>query len=349
MRRPLPSAALACLAAVALAGLACRVELGPPGGRGAASGGGISGELWVYTSMYEEVVRSLEPLVAARYPDLDVRFFQAGSEKVSQRLEAELAGGGSPADLVLTSDPFWYEQARREGRLLRYASPESLRIPREYLDLDGYWATSRLSLMVLAAHGERVPEAERPRRFADLAEPRFRDRVTTGDPLASGTNLTLLAFLQAERGWDFYRRLRGNGLVAAGGNSAVLTRIESGERPVGAILLENLLAARENRTPAVTILPEDGAVTIPGPIAILAGTDNPEAAKAVYDLVLSPEGQRAIVAGRMYSPRPDVPPPEGAPPLGSFPVKPWTEDFVGSVVDGREALVRTYEAVRAGR
>ena len=53
---------------------------------------------------------------------------------------------------------------------------------------------------------------------------------------------------------------------------------------------------------------------LPSPIAIFAGTQNPEAAKAVTDWWLSKEGQQAIVTkGWMHSVRDDVAPPKGAP------------------------------------
>jgi iron(III) transport system substrate-binding protein len=194
-----------------------------------------------------------------------------------------------------------------------------LQVDRALVDPDARWVTSRLSLVVLAANREL---ATPPRSFADLAEPALRDRVTFADPLASGSAYTLLAFLLRDEGWPFVERLDANGLVAAGGNSAVLARIDTAERPVGALLLENLLSARA--TQAVPIFPEDGAVLVPGPIALTAGCPNPAAAGAVYDLVLSPAGQALMVEGDMYAVLPGLPPPEGAPALDAIRVRPWT-------------------------
>ncbi len=342
---PTPVSRRAVLVGLSAALAGCRVEFGPPG-EGKVEPG-LTGEVWVYTSMYESVLAGLKPIIAEKYPKLQVKWFQGGSEKVAARIEAEWAAGGSPADLILISDPFWYEQAKRHGKLLRHASPESLRLPREYLDLDGYWATCRLSVMVMTVNGEKIPPADRPRAFMDLSSPSYKDRVSSGDPLASGTTLTWMAFLQKKHGWEHFRALRANGLVAAGGNSAVLTRVESGEKPVGVILLENLLAARAHATPAVPLFPVDGAVVIPGPVAILKDGPNPEAARALQDLFLSPEGQAEIIKGNMYSPRPDLPPPAGAPPWGSFPVQPWSEEFLQEVVDGKKGLLEGYAQIMA--
>lgn len=180
--------------------------------------------------------------------------------------------------------------------------------------------------MVLAAN-ESV--AEPPKSFAALADPLWKDQITTPDPLASGTAFTWLAFLVRDSGWPLVESIERNGLVAAGGNSAVLTRIETRERPVGVLLLENLLAAKT--TPAKVVFPEDGAVLVPGPIALTTDCRNPTAAKAIYDLVLSPEGQRIIVGGNMYAALPSIPPPTGAPALDTIPVRTWTAGWVDTI------------------
>jgi iron(III) transport system substrate-binding protein len=308
---------------------ACRVEFGPPGGTAAPAGDAPSGEVWIYTSMYPSVIESFEALLRQELPQIEPRFYQAGSEKVAQRIEAEWTAGGSPACLVLTSDPFWYVRSARAGRLQRHLAPDVLRIDRALVDPDGTWATARLSLMVLAVP-ESMPAQERPRRFSDLADPRFAGRITIGDPLASGTTYTWLAFMLQEGGWTLVDQMRANGLVAAGGSSAVLGRITSGERPVGALLLENLLSA--DGTVAVPVFPEDGAVLVPGPIALTAECRNPVAARAIYDLILSRAGQQLIVAGDMYSPLPSLPPPQGAPPLTELAVRPWRDGLLEELV-----------------
>lgn len=301
--------------------MSCRVELGPPEGREACEGAEVAGEVWVYTSIYPHVIDRLDALAAEALPGVEVEWYQAGSEKVAQRIEAEWAAGASPACVVLTSDPFWYAKVAEEGRLAPHLAPDVLKVDRGLVDAEGRWATVRLSLVVLAAN---PGVADPPRAFADLAAPAWRGRITIGDPLASGSAFTLLAFLAAD-GWSQVEALAANGLVASGGNAAVLARVESGERPVGAVLLENLLSAE--RGTAVPVFPEDGAVLVPGPVALTAGCPNPAAARALYDLLLSPRGQAVMVEGDLYAALPGLPPPDGAPPLDQVEVRPWVPGF----------------------
>ena len=266
-----------------------------------------SGELWVYTSMYRQVIDALDPLLKERLPDVTIHWYQAGSEKVASRLEAERAAGAIRADLIATSDPFLYERLKREGALLPYASTHALRIPRELLDLDAHYAAARISTMVLV---HRSDLANPPSRFAELAQPEWRGRVAIGDPLTSGTAFTWSVFMEGRYGAEFFERLRANEVVVAGGNAAVLQKVEGGEAEVGVLLLENALAAEARGSPIRHAYPEDGAVLIPGPLAIFKTTRNPVAAKAFVDVLLSPEGQRIIVErGDMHAVDPRLPGP----------------------------------------
>jgi iron(III) transport system substrate-binding protein len=307
--------------------LACELHLGPlphqdpnlPQPAAKPQGGpaqpDASGEVWVYTSLYENVIELLNPLLQEQLPHVKVQWYRAGSEKVITRLETELKAGSSPADLVLVSDPFWYHKLQQEGRLAQHLSLPMLALPREDVDPDARWATSRVSTMVIAYHPDLIAPDQVPPSFEALATEPMRNKLTLGDPLASGTNFTTLAFLSKRYGWTYYERLRQLGAVANGGNSAVLQRIEGKEFPVGVVLLENVLTSQAKGSPVRWLAPKDGVITIPGQVALLSASDNPAASRLVYDFLLSPKAQAAIVQGDMHSARPDVAPPDDTPTL----------------------------------
>ncbi|MHB8879697.1 MAG: extracellular solute-binding protein, partial [Myxococcaceae bacterium] len=233
------------------------------------------------------------------------------------RLEAELTAGGTQADLLITSDPFLYERFKREGRLLPYASPLSLRIPRSLIDLDGAYATCRLSTMVLVHRADL--KGEPPSSFRDLTDPKFKGEVALVDPLTSGTGFTWAVFLEHRYGEGFFAELRGNGARVSGGNAAALQAVQGGEAQVGVVLLENALAAIGKGSALVIRYPSDGAVIVPGYAAIFRSSRNPGAAKALEDLLLSPEGQDAIVKlGDMHAADPRVAGPRGEPGLAEL-------------------------------
>jgi iron(III) transport system substrate-binding protein len=314
------------LALLLLAG--CRIETASPGTSTASpKTGAPAGEVWVYTSVYRHVLDALEPKLKAALPGVTIHWFQAGSEKVAAKLEAELAAGGSPCDVLITSDPFLYERFKQEGRWLRYASPNGLRTPQRYVDLDGHYAAVRLSTMVLV-HRAGTPA---PTSFAALTEPEWKGEVALGDPLTSGTAFTWAVSMEKALGPTYFEKLRANEARIAGGNAAVLQKLEGGEAKVGVLLLENALAAKAKGSPIEIAWPSDGAVVVPGYAAIMGSTQHAEAAKALIDVLLSPEGQQVIAQlGDMHAVDPRVPGPKGSISLDELVQKsaPWGEEML---------------------
>lgn len=279
-------------------------------------------EVKVYTSVYREVVdlikAPVEAKLAGQTPPIKVTWVQGGSRKIAKRLEKEWAAGKDGGDILLTSDPAFYKELKAAGKLVAYESPEAARQPAGYKDADGYWATARFSTMVIGVS----PEVEagmtspKPASFQDLADAKGLKRIAMGDPALSGTTFTTVATLSKRLGWDYFKALKTKNALSAGSNSTVQQRLDTGESDAGICLLENLLLAKARGSKVGVVFPKEGAVVIPGPIALLPPAKDSKAARAVYDAILSADVQKVIVEqGAMHSADPAMPTPAGAPKL----------------------------------
>ncbi|HRK03107.1 MAG TPA: extracellular solute-binding protein [Oligoflexia bacterium] len=305
--------------------------------------------LWIYTSLYNHVVQDLDQKLKSKFPDVEIRWYQSGSENVAAKVNSELLGGNTQADLLLTSDPFWYEELKKKGKLLKYTPPTEAKVRAQFLDPDGFYAGVRLPIMVIGYHRDAFSEQEAPKSFNDLLKPTFRDKIAMGSPLESGTAFTSVAVLAKHKGWDYFKKLRENGILVAGGNSAVFGRIETKERPVGIILYENLLAAAaKNPNSRITaVLPSDGVILIPSPVAISATTPHPELAKSVVDFLFSKDAQGAIVSGHMHGLSELSPPLPGAINLSAV-LKlafPWSPEWIQEVYSKRESIKQQFSEI----
>jgi len=251
-------------------------------------------EIWVYTSIYENVIDQLNPILKRELPDIEVKWFAAGSEKVLAKVNAEIAADQLKADLIMTSDPFWYEKLARDGLLLAYDSPAIKGISPDFKNRDNLWVTVRIPVMVISYNKDVITDNNAPKSFKELADPKWKGKVALGSPLESGTNFTAVANLSKKYGWDYFKELRKNDTFSSGGNSTVRQKMESKEYPIGVILLENILQAQKGGSPIRAVYPVDGAVLVPSPIAIFKRTKEPEAAKKFYDFMFSQAGQYAI-------------------------------------------------------
>ena len=60
----------------------------------------ISGKLMIYTSIYPDIIEGVKPAIKKAFPDLDVQWFQAGTEKVITKLLIENNSQNQPVNLA---------------------------------------------------------------------------------------------------------------------------------------------------------------------------------------------------------------------------------------------------------
>ena len=296
-------------------------------------------QIWIYTSIYKNVVSDIEPQLKAKFPQADIKFFQAGSEEVASKVGAEELAGGSRADLLIFSDRFWFEEMAKLGRLHKYRPPAAATVPETLRNPDGFYAAVSIPVMVLVYNSDSVPENEAPKTFKEMADPKWKNKFTTGSPLASGTNFTTVAFLQKKYGWDWFKSLRANETISEGGNSSVIRRVQTKERPVGWVLLENALPIHKKDPRIKIVYPEDGAVIQSNALAILKKPSR-ELAEQVADWFYSDAGQAAIVKGMMYAATAGRAAPEGAIPFTDIMAKApkWDQPTVEEFMKSRDSI-----------
>jgi iron(III) transport system substrate-binding protein len=290
-------------------------------------------QVWVYTSIYKEYAAPIKSAFEAKYPDIEVQVFQAGSEKIQAKVEAELMAQKPQADIVLTSDPFWSHDLMQRGLALARTKPGEL-------------STNYFSVMIIICQSSLAKE-KCPASFKDLTKSEYKDLIQIGSPMESGTMFSAVAYLSKKYGWDYFRKLKENGLAASGGNSAVIQKLESGEKKVGLVLLENALAAKKRGSPIEIVYPSDGSIPIPSVQVILKDTDEKEAVTKFADFILSQEGQSLLKNGYMYSVRSDVSAPEGAKPLKEITKNstPWTKARIAEVAKNSKEIKKQFSEI----
>lgn len=279
--------------------------------------GGAKGSLMIYTSIYPDIIEQIKPSLKKQFPDLEIQWFQAGTEKVMAKIAGEIEAKKVQADLILVADPSYYITLKDQNLLQKYESPQRKDV-RLNKDTEGYWTGVRISNMIIAYNTAKVSEADAPKSFKDLLDPKWKGKIAMPSPLLSGTAYVTAGVLAEKYGWEYFEALKVNGLKVEEGNSAIQNKLVRGEYLAVIILEENILKIADKGEPVKVVYPADGTVIIPSPVAMFNNSKNQEAAKAVLDWFLSKEGQEVIVKGWMHSVRDDVAPPKGAPALKTF-------------------------------
>ena len=308
----------------AAAVLALSVALAGCGGgdkKAEKKAGGTKGELMVYTSIYPDIIDNMcKPSLAKAFPEMKVNWFQGGTEKVVTKITGEIKAKKIGADVLMVADPSYYLKLDDQKLLLPYKSKEEKNLINDK-DAEGAWYAVRVCNMIIAYNGDKLKAEDAPKNWTDLTDPKWKGKIAMPNPMLSGTAYVAVGALADKYGWEFFDKLKANGLRVEEGNSAIQNKLLTGEYAAAMILEENILKlANTKKEPLKVIYPKDGVVQVPSPIAIFNTTKNPEGAKALVDWWLSKEGQQAVVKGWMHSVRGDV-----KEPIGSVPTKGLTD------------------------
>ena len=282
---------------------------------------GTKGELMVYTSIYPDIIDNMcKPNVAKAFPEMKVNWFQGGTEKVVTKITGEIKAKKIGADVLMVADPSYYLKLEDQKLLLPYKSKEEKNLINDKA-ADGAWYAVRVCNMIIAYNADKLKAEDAPKNWTDLADPKWKGKIAMPNPMLSGTAYVAVGALADKYGWEYFDKLKANGLRVEEGNSAIQNKLLTGEYAAAMILEENILKlANTKKEPLKVIYPKDGVVQVPSPIAIFNTTKNPEGAKALVDWWLSKEGQQAVVKGWMHSVRGDV-----KEPIGSVPTKSLTD------------------------
>lgn len=281
-----------------------------------------SGTITVYTSQPAEQMDLVVQAFNADHPEVTVEVFRSGTTELMSKLQAELAAGATPADVLLIADAVAMTQLKAEGRLHPYAEAPVEGLPAGVVDPDMTFFGTKLITTGIVYNTDLV--AEPPTAWADLTDPAVASSLIMPSPLYSGAAVIHVGTMvqQPAFGWGYYEALAAGGAVAGQGNGTVIEAVARGEKAYGMIVEYMALNAQGEGSPVGFVFPQEGVSTITQPVAIVEGTDNLEGAEAFVDWQLGRAAQEQSVEQGYFPLLPDVAPPEGYPAVGSLKVLP---------------------------
>jgi iron(III) transport system substrate-binding protein len=273
---------------------------------------------------------------------IKVQLLRTGGQAVLRRLQQEISAGRLGADVLTMSDAGAANGLARQG-ILEPFRPEGFdQVADVAKDPQGRWIAQRLSLIGIPVRTDKVAEADRPRTWSDLKNPKYKGLMVMPDPSFTAIQLVVVGMLSQRLGWDFYKALRANDTMIVQGHQQVFSTMQQGERVIGAEGADprSFYDGKDVPNQAV-IYPTEGTFIVSSPTAVLKGARSPQAARLFAQFMISPEAQRIIVDSGIHSSRVDMPPPAGQPRLNDAKVFPVDLDHIEE--KGRELKARFSE------
>ena len=258
--------------------------------------GGGEEPLVVYTSVDAQYARPVlerfeaETGIAVRA----VYDTEAGkSVGLAERLRAERAR--PRADVWWGNEPFYTIGLADEGLLRPMDVPDD--VPETFVGEGDLWVGNGLRARVMAAR----PGVEAD-GLGDLIDSRFEGRVVMARPTAgtTGGHVAALYVLWGEARADaFFRALHENGVVLVGGNGPAAEQVAAGNFDLGLTDNDDVAAIRAAGGKVRAVVPDQGegaagTLVLPMTVALVAGRDDPRAAKLAAYLA-SAGVERALI------------------------------------------------------
>lgn len=255
-----------------------------------------------------------------------VELFRSGGSAILRRFMQEHTSGLNAADVMTTSDPANSNKLAAQGVFVPFKPDNFDKVPDVAKEPNGAWVAQRLNMMVIYVRSDKIAAADYPKTWTDVLAPKYKGKLAMTDPSFTSLQLMVVSTLSRKFGWDYYKKLKANGIMIVQSNQQVLDTVKSGERPIALGALDSYAAAARKQGHKIhSIYPSDGTFIIPSPTAIIKGSPHPNAAKLFANFMLSKKAQELFPAGGGYAARTDMDPPANSPRLSD--VKPMPVDY----------------------
>ena len=275
------------------------------------------GKVVWYSSVDVKVGEAVAKVFRETYPKIEIEVERAGSERVFQRINQEYQSGIKNVDVVNSSDASHFLFWKQQKWLARHTPPDAQKFPAQYRDPDGTFFTWRATLSPMGYNVNLVKDADAPKGYKDLLDPKWKGKLVKAHPGYSGTALTGTYAITKALGWDYLEKLSKQGVQQLQSTTAPPKTLASGERAVMVDGNEyNMFIEIQNKSPVKIIYPAEGTPFVSSPTAIFEGAPHPNAARVLQNFMYTPKIQQLIVdVGGARSVHPDVKEPSDRTPL----------------------------------
>ena len=243
-------------------------------------------------------ITAIEPIVDAFTAEHGVKgeYTRISTSKFFATVSTEYEAGKLMADVLQSPMPIM-EMLKEKGVLATYKSPVAQDYP-EWTRKNDQIQIFGIEYVALIYNKELVDPADVPKRYEDLTDPKWRDKIVMANPSAHATTISWLVGLkeqvfESEQAWrDFLKGLAANKPMFVRSFGPTPAPVESGEKLIAISMPKYIITKAP--APLGWAQVDQPLLGTPRGIAITASAPHPNAGKMFIDYWLSKDAMSML-------------------------------------------------------
>ena len=258
----------------------------------------VSGDLVIYSGRSEPLIQPVIDAFKAQYPNVNI-LLKAGSN--SELANALIEEKNNPqADVFITTELLTVQSLTAEDMFQAYAPAGVENIPAEFIGEGNAWIGLTKRARVIIYNKDLVAEDEVPASIFDLVDSKWQGQVAAAGSTNGGMQAQVAAMQQLlgdEATEEWLNGLIANEVTFFGGHTDVRKAVGAGEFKIGLVNHYYYHLQLEEGSNVGVVYPDQGEgqvglFTNATAAAVVNGANNPVAAQAFIDFLISEEGQK---------------------------------------------------------
>jgi len=247
------------------------------------------GEVTLYTGItggrqHPQIAKLFEEKYGIKVQILD----GSGSQTMS-RIQAEVTANRTIGDVVLIGSTGTVPMVRA-GQVVAHGGIPNLKKKMTF-QVD---VPEEVPVFVnpygLVVNTSMVPEADQPKSWLDLLDPKWKGKILSYRLNATGSGATWFGVMQDAFGTEFHEKLAKQNPVFTNELREAPRRVARGEYPIYLPFTLTEIIPLEG-LPVKAIVPKEGIAYTPFTMGLLKGAPHPNAARLLMNFFLEPEAQ----------------------------------------------------------
>lgn len=252
--------------------------------------------VWYAVYFNQEIVDEIGKAFTKKYPGISFEGTRNTASNLFQKLNQEAQTNLNIADVYATTDFSQMLKLKEDQKLQQYTPAAKENIVEKYrnLDPDNYYQVGAFLPIIIGYNSALISPKEAPASWEALNTAKYKGKIATGSGAASGQVGTWALSMEQKYGWDYLVNFNKLNPKLSRSINDVVPALVAKERALGATTVGQVLTRKSLGDPLDVIYPEDGAIVVVAPIAILQKAPHPNAAKLFLNFLNSREYSEVI-------------------------------------------------------